>query len=451
MDNHVFVYKQEADYSVLRENREMVSEYLLAKLDELIMPGDKVVIKPNFVKESHLYKPHEWEYIITHTEVIQIVLERAIKNLDGLGEICVVDAPQTDSDYGKILKHVQLPEMIDTLQQTTSVKLSYYDLREERWFYKQGIIVRRKKLPGDPKGYVQVNLKSNSEFSDKNNKEYYGADYDMEETRKYHNSEDNIYVISKSVLDCDVFINLPKLKTHKLAGMTGCLKNLVGTCVIKNSIPHHTLGAPSNGGDTCNNATTKSKRESIFKVAALKLLKQKNPVINYPFIVVKKVAGLFFGSPQSGVIRNGAWYGNDTIWRATLDLNKILLYADKSGIMHKTPQRKYFALIDGIIGGEGNGPMTPDPKKSGVIIAGTNAAAVDTVATTLMGFDYRKVTTVNKAYLIKKYPLISFLPDEIEITSNETRWQKKVTTFKREDTLRFHPHFGWVDNIELRN
>lgn len=71
IDNRIFVYKQEADYSVLRENREMVSEYHLAKLDELILPGDGVVIKPNWVKESHLYKSYKWEYIITNTEVIQ--------------------------------------------------------------------------------------------------------------------------------------------------------------------------------------------------------------------------------------------------------------------------------------------------------------------------------------------------------------------------------------------
>ncbi len=135
------------------------------------------------------------------------------------------------------------------LQYNTKVSIKSFDLREERWFYKGGIIVRRQKLPGDPNGYIRINLKDKSEFFNKKNMEYYGADYDMEETRKYHNEIDNIYVMSKTILSANVFINMPKLKTHKLGGVTISLKNLVGTCVIKNSIPHHTLGSPENGGD----------------------------------------------------------------------------------------------------------------------------------------------------------------------------------------------------------
>ena len=279
---------------------------MLKQLDNMIKPGNKVVIKPNFVKESHLYKPNDWDYVITHTEVIRMVLERVIKDLQGKGQIYIVEAPQTDSDWDKIIDRVQLKELVSELQATTDVEILCYDLREERWFYKQGIIVRRKKLPGDPKGYVKINLRANSEFDGKQNKDYYGADYDMTETRKYHNEQDNIYVLSKTILDCDVFINLPKLKTHKLAGITVCLKNLVGTCVIKNSIPHHTVGSPENGGDKFAHETRSNDRESRLKAAALRLLKAKNPIINYPFILIKKIAGLFFGSPQNNVIRNGS-------------------------------------------------------------------------------------------------------------------------------------------------
>ncbi|MGE4585221.1 MAG: DUF362 domain-containing protein [Sphaerochaeta sp.] len=449
MDEQVFVYKQAPDYSALHETRDAAAEFLFAQLDSQIKPGYKVILKPNFVKESHLYKPDEWEYVITHTEVIRLVLERVIKNLKNQGEICIIDAPQTDSDWDAIMQHVRLPKLVDELQKTTNVKISYFDLREERWFYKQGIIVKRKKLPGDPKGYVKVNLGENSEFFGKRNKDYYGADYDMNETKRYHNDKDNVYVISRTILECDVFINLPKLKTHKLTGITACLKNLVGTCVIKNSIPHHTIGAPETGGDKFEHETRKNDRESALKGLALKLLKTKNPLINYPFILVKKIAGLFLGSPQSDVVRNGSWHGNDTIWRATLDLNKILLYADKAGKMQNTPQRKYFALIDGIIGGEAKGPMEPDPKKSGVLIAGANPVYVDAVAATLMGFDYRKIPTIEKAYSAKTYPLTFINSEGIEIVSNNKGWEKLIGAFTYTDTMQFKPHFGWLGNIEL--
>ena len=450
MDKDVVVYQQTPSYAAFADNYQESSRFLMQTIKtKLIKPGDKVVIKPNFVKESHLYKLDDWEYIITHSEVIKFVLINVIEALNNKGEIYIIDAPQTDSDYEKIIERVRLPEIVNELRKTTEVKIEYYDIREERWFYKQGIIVKRKKLAGDPKGYVKVNLGSDSEFHSKENKDYYGADYDTNETKRYHNENDNIYIVSKTILDCDVFINLPKLKTHKLGGITASLKNLVGTCVIKNSIPHHTMGSPETGGDKFQQATGKNETESKLKSLALKVLKSKNPLINYPFIAIKWLAGLFFGSPKSETIRNGSWHGNDTIWRASLDLNKILIYANSNGEMCEQPQRKYFTLIDGIIGGDGKGPMEADPKESGILIASTNPVYADTVAAALMGYDYKKIPTISKGYEIKKYPLTSCGADDIVITSNQGSWQKKISDFRYEDTLKFNPHFGWVGNIEL--
>lgn len=451
MDNCIKVYQQEPDYSVLVDNFQEASHLLMQELKEhIVKPGNKVVVKPNFVKESHLYKLNEWEYVITHIEVIRFVLINIIEALNNNGEIIILDAPQTDSDFKKILKNTHLPEIVNELQKTTDVKIKYFDIREERWYYKKGIVVNRKKLDGDPLGYVNVNLGADSEYYLKKNKDFYGADYDIEETKKYHNEHDNIYVISKTVLDCDVFVNLPKLKTHKLGGITASLKNIVGVAVIKNSIPHHTLGAPETGGDKFKKLTNKNETESILKSKAMNLLKYKNPLINYPFILIKWLAGLFFGNPKSEKIRNGAWYGNDTIWRATLDLNKILIYADSSGKMCKKPQRKYFTLIDGIIGGEGKGPMEADPKESGVLIAGTNPVYADSVAATLMGYDYKKIPMISNGYEIKKYPLTSCEAADVIIISNQEKWQKKISDFRYVDTLKFKPHFGWEGKIEIK-
>ena len=51
----------------------------------------------------------------------------------------------------------------------------------------------------------------------------------------------------------------------------------------------------------------------------------------------------------------GAWDGNDTIWRMVVDLYSIIL---------KNGPRKFFSVIDGVIGGESNGPFCPIPKNS---------------------------------------------------------------------------------------
>lgn len=448
-NSEVLVFRTKPSYQSLEEARDEIQSEYLDKVLDIIRPGNRVVIKPNFVKEHHMYKPDEWEYVITHPAVIKLVLEGVIKRLDGKGEIYVVDAPQTDSDYDKIMEVTGLPRILKELQKSTTVKLKHFDLRDERWFYKEGIIVKRKKLPGDPEGYVPVNLKEKSEFYGKACKDYYGADYDMDETKRYHNDKDNIYVMSKTILSADVFICMPKLKTHKLGGVTISLKNLVGACVIKNSIPHHTLGSPETGGDKFKHATKKNNSESLLKGAALKLLKAKNPLINYPFILVKKAAGLFFGSPRSETIRNGMWYGNDTIWRSVIDLNKILLYADADGKMHDTVQRKYISIVDGILGGEKSGPMEPEPKESGILMFGLNPVAVDVVGTVLMGFDYKKIPAVFHGFQSTGYELTDFKAEDICIKSNVKKWEKKIGEFERKDTLCFEPHFGWKGHIEL--
>ena len=63
--------------------------------------------------------------------------------------------------------------------------------------------------------------------------------------------------------------------------------------------------------------------------------------------------------PQS----EGSWYGNDTLWRCIVDLNKVLFYSNKKGVMQKTRQRKYLTIVDAIIAGEKEGPLEPTPKR----------------------------------------------------------------------------------------
>jgi hypothetical protein len=72
-------------------------------------------------------------------------------------------------------------------------------------------------------------------------------------------------------------------------------------------------------------------------------------------------------------IRNGNWQGNDTCWRMALDLNRALLFANRDGTLRTASQpKRYFCIIDGIIGGQGNGPTDPEPVFSNVLIAGGN-------------------------------------------------------------------------------
>jgi uncharacterized protein (DUF362 family) len=56
-----------------------------------------------------------------------------------------------------------------------------------------------------------------------------------------------------------------------------------------------------------------------------------------------------------------------------------------------------FAIVDGIVGMEGNGPLQGHEKKSGVLIFGDDLVAVDATAARLMKIEPRKVKYLNSA------------------------------------------------------
>jgi uncharacterized protein (DUF362 family) len=62
--------------------------------------------------------------------------------------------------------------------------------------------------------------------------------------------------------------------------------------------------------------------------------------------------------------------------------------------LSRVPGRTY-ALVDGIVGMEGNGPIQGTPKNCGVIVAGRNLAAVDATCSRIMGIDPNKVIYLN--------------------------------------------------------
>ena len=60
--------------------------------------------------------------------------------------------------------------------------------------------------------------------------------------------------------------------------------------------------------------------------------------------------------------------------------------------------RNDLIVADGITAMEGNGPVIGTPKKLGVIVAGLNPVAVDTICTKIMGFDPAEVGHLARSY-----------------------------------------------------
>lgn len=414
-----------------------------------VFPGATVVIKPNWVREGHLTRKDEWDCVIANPAVIEAVLDIVLEKLEGTGRVILADCPMAQTDFPEMLKRTRIREIVEG-KRTKGTPVSILDLRRVKWHMVKGLCVSMKKLPGDPLGGAAINLGDKSEFATKSQKNFYGADYDVEEVRRYHNETDNIYEVSKTVLSADIFIGIPKLKTHRFGGITVAMKNIVGTCTWKNSLPHHTMGSPADGGDAYPTGTVNSKIETGLLSLLRRLLKSRNPLISYPLVPFKLLYSALFGYSGRNATRYGEWYGNDTIWRTILDLNKILLYADKEGRMQDTQQRKYYSVVDGICAGERNGPLSPDRKECGVVIVGENPVAVDTVAATLMGFDYRRIPTVARGYNTLGWPLARFGAEDIVLVSDDPRFQgRKIHEIGRKDSYGFLPHDGWVGHIEL--
>lgn len=436
-------------YGNLESVQQLVTEAIggLGLKEEFVRPRDRVVLKPNWVKEHDERKPgpDQWEHVVTHPAVIEGVIRWVAPQLKGGGSITICDAPQTDSSFATLRKYCQLDEMVARCAKDfPGVKIALLDLRPEEWHAVDGVTVSKTVLPGDPLGSTHVKLNEASEFVGFHGcGQLYGASYDMAETNRKHAGTTHEYLLCRTPMDADVFINIPKLKTHKKVGLTCALKNLVGINANKNWLPHHTEGTPDKGGDQFPAATTKAKLEHSWMGSAKRVLKN-SPLLSRLFVPLKKVGRLVFGDTQS-VVRSGNWHGNDTCWRMVLDLNKCLFSFDGAGERRSKPVR-YLAVVDGIIGGEGNGPMAPDAKPCGVIIAGTHPLAVDGVAATLMGFDPQRIRMLKNGFAMRELNFAPFKLEDIEVISNKPAWNGRLTAM--EETFAFKPHFGWTGAIE---
>jgi uncharacterized protein (DUF362 family) len=419
---------------------------------DFIQAGNTVVLKPNWVKEhdERYPGPNQWEHVVTHPSIIEGVIHWVAPQLQGHGQIIVCDAPQTDSSFTKLREYCGLDQMLVRCQaKFPGLKIELLDLRPEEWHAVDGVTVAKTQLPGDPKGSTHIKLNENSEFIDFHGLgQLYGASYDMVETNAKHRDATHEYMLCRTPMDADVLINLPKLKTHKKVGLTCALKNMVGINSNKNWLPHHTEGTPDQGGDQFPTNNAKAKLEHSI-MGQIKRLIFGNHLLSKLFIPLKKLGRLFFGDTQK-VVRSGNWHGNDTCWRMVVDLNKCLFHFDGSGQPRSKPLR-YLTVVDGIVAGEGNGPMAPDAKPCGLVIAGTNPVAVDSVCAALMGFDWRKLKMLVGTFATKQLSIATFRYEEIQVLSNNSSKQKPLHSFTGTDSFAFKPHFGWIGAIELES
>jgi len=413
-------------------------------LSEIVSKGNTVVIKPNLVRDRHPLGERALLSTVTHSSLLRPIIDYTILALKGEGKIVVCDAPFQSTDFDKVCKINGLRKLIDFYRTNVKgVQVSLLDLRKEILVH-HGMIMKpnghigKKKvvqLKGDPLGYTIIDLGDSSFHTeiDTDWKLYAITDERMIKTlRKYHTYKKHCYSIPNTILDANVIISVPKLKSHRKAGITAALKNFIGICGSKHFLPHHRIGTPQKRGDEYPH------EPSIYMLMKDRLVKI---MINVP--IARSVASVLLLEKQR--LEAGAWHGNDTIWRTILDLNTIVKYANGEGILCNNPQRKFLFIIDGIIGQEDEGPIYGYPKKCGVTLLGTNPCAVDYVATKLVGFDVRKLKLITTPFERKneiRYPLVDYDIGDVEVVSNANEYMG-IRGLKREKSLKFLATKGW--------
>jgi uncharacterized protein (DUF362 family) len=158
--------------------------------------------------------------------------------------------------------------------------------------------------------------------------------------------------LTRTVLDADVFVSLPKMKTHHWAGATLSLKNLFGT-----------------------------------------------------------VPGICYGWPK-----------NELHWRGI----------PQSIIDIAITQTPHLAIVDGIVGMEGDGPLAGKAKHSGVIVMGVDLVAVDATCCRLMKLPAERITTLRLGEHMKLGRLdegaIPQIGEPIEKLAQAFEWPPKLET-----------------------
>ena len=374
----------------------------------IIPRGARVLIKPNLVLDKN-QGPWGMEPLITHPSLIRAAVELAL--MADPAEVLVGDAPIQSCDFDHLLAETELGEWSDKLMSRDSRFKGIRDFRRTTCNIESGVRIASEDRQSEER-FVLMDLAQNSllEPITDDQGSFRVTCYDPRLMAKTHSSGRHQYLVARDVLDADVIINLPKLKTHKKAGVTCALKNLIGINGNKEYLPHHRVGGAEAGGD-CYPGGSRVKRLLEYSLdkqnmaasfSEAKLWNELATNLNR----VLRLKGDSYGT-------EGSWSGNDTIWRTCLDLNRILLYGRSDRTVADEPQRRVIHLVDAVIAGQGNGPLSPEPLPMKLIVAGQNAVAVDWVGAMLLGYDPEKIPIVRNAFDDFKWPLTDFDPGNI--------------------------------------
>jgi len=392
-----------------------------------IGPKKKILLKPNWVYHD---KNETDEFCLTtHQNVVLAVLEFVLL----LNPISVIigDSPLQSCNWELLLSN-SFKLKISELQEINNIPINITDFRNEKW-EQERVLQKNCRHEND---YILFDLGADSMLEPLSiqDKIFIVGDYDIKETIKNHKKGSHKYLVAREAIDSDVVINLPKLKTHQKAGVTNGLKNYIGAIGEKACLAHHSSNLCQSGGDCFPGNNFIRKGAEYFNEISFKY---KGEFTYYIFYYMAALIWQF--APKSNYASlTGSWYGNDTVWRMVLDINKIISFGTLDGEISNTPQRKMITISDAIIGGQGEGPLKPMPYTMGMISISNNDMFLDFVMTELMGFDSRKI------------PLLKSFADTFDTSEYQLYFDGKIISANdlNNYSIKAIPPKGWIGKIE---
>lgn len=414
-------------------------------LGEFIRTGARAHVLPNFVMQRRGFEHDEHTFFgkVTHASVLQPVLDYAIKAAGSATLVSVGNAPVQGCNFDSIKREVGLEQLVSGYFAPRGQAPSIVDLRGLRTtFTASGALLSREETGEE---YVAIDLGTESLleplYEGGREPQFRVGDYPASATASFHSRGRHVYVLNKRVLDAAAVVSVPKLKTHEKVGITCVLKGTVGSIARKECLAHHRLGGKRSGGDEHARDWLAARMTSglLEYVSDLPVSRYSNALR-----VVATTAFRAFRILAPGTM-GGAWSGNDTAWRMALDIARVLRYATPDGVLAETPQREHIAFVDGIVSGEGNGPLHQQARDTGAIIFGADPCLVDWACVLVMGYDPRRIPLVREAFLLDRYPLTSNRPSDLDALLNGRRVDEE--TLRRGFHPRHLPPVGWQAHL----
>ena len=408
-------------------------------LGGIIAPGNKVFIKPNLVDHRHRFDDDVWS-VITHPSVIRCVLDFVLIALRYEGHVRVGDNPHVDADFDVIRKICFFNELSEYYRTVFNVTVEFADYRvwQIRDLSSYGYKKKRMRLPGDPEGTCTVDIGNHSLLHGISNRLFRGTYEDRRETRRSHRNGRHVYTFSRSMYEADVFISVPKLKAHAKVGATLNIKGLIGTIAEKNALVHWRIGFPACGGDEYPRPLKAVDYVKLSLQHALADILPEGVSLFFRDVLKKSSAGrklmsCFLVAYQKEKAPRGAAAFNDTTWRTAVDVYRAFAEQKK---------RRFFSIIDGVTGGDTDGPHFPNPTHPGAIISGEDLLSTDLAAVRLMDYDFRRIRYLD--FLNGRQDMIG----SIRVVSDD--WDVRDYFNPEKKYLRFRPPHRW-ENLSLHH